>query len=87
MIMIGETLGILPTGALVGMVIAGKIELLSVAAPNREYDLVDNQLFMIVHQKGIKHWALGIEHWALVILLVPLSPHSFAHHFIEKWID
>ncbi|MEH2292916.1 hypothetical protein [Nostoc sp.] len=69
MIMIGETLGILPTVALVGMVIAGKIELLSVAAPNREYDLVDNQLFMIVHQKGIGHWALGIGHW-----LFSLSP-------------
>lgn len=45
--MIGETLGILPTGSLVGMVMTGKIELLSVVAPNREYDLVDNQLFMI----------------------------------------
>jgi hypothetical protein len=36
MIRIGEILGILPTGSLVGMVIGGKIELLSVAAPNRE---------------------------------------------------
>ena len=37
MIMIGETLGILlPPGSLVGMVIGGKIELLLVAAPNRE---------------------------------------------------
>lgn len=36
MIMIGETLGALPRGALVGMLIGGKIELLSVPAPNRE---------------------------------------------------
>lgn len=37
MIMIGETLGILlPPGSLVGTVIGGKIELLSVAAPNNE---------------------------------------------------
>jgi len=50
MIRIGETLGILLSpGTLVGMVIGGKIELLSVAAPNKEYDVVDNQLFMIVH--------------------------------------
>ena len=50
MMMIGETLGILlPPGTLVGMVIGGMIELLSVAAPNKEYDVVDNQLFMIVH--------------------------------------
>jgi hypothetical protein len=52
MIMIGETLGMLPAGSLVGMVIGGMIELLSVATPNREYeeyDVVDNQLFMIVH--------------------------------------
>jgi hypothetical protein len=34
--MSGEILGILPPGSLVGMVIAGKIELLSLAAPNRE---------------------------------------------------
>lgn len=34
--MIGETLGILPTGSFVGMLIGGKIELLSVAVPNRE---------------------------------------------------
>lgn len=34
--MIGETLGILPAGSLVGMVITGKIEFLSVADPNRE---------------------------------------------------
>ncbi len=47
MTMIGEILGRFPPGSLVGMVITGKIELLSVAAPNREYDLVDNQLFMI----------------------------------------
>lgn len=36
MMMIGETLGALPTGVLVGMVIGGKIELLSVPAPNKE---------------------------------------------------
>jgi hypothetical protein len=36
MIRIGEILGILPTGALVGMVIAGKIELLLLAVPKRE---------------------------------------------------
>jgi hypothetical protein len=36
MTMIGEMLGILPTGSLVGIVIGGKIELLSVDAPNRE---------------------------------------------------
>jgi hypothetical protein len=59
--MIGETLGILPTGSLVGMLIGGMIELLSVAAPNREYDLVDNQLFMIFTER-----ALGIGHGALV---------------------
>ncbi|MCC5657975.1 hypothetical protein LC608_13445 [Nostoc sp. XA010] len=56
MIMIGETLGILlPPGSLVGIVIEGMIELLSVATPNREYeeyDVVDNQLFMIVHLDG-----------------------------------
>lgn len=34
--MIGETLGMLPTESLVGMVIVGMIELLSVLAPNRE---------------------------------------------------
>jgi CBS-domain-containing membrane protein len=34
--MSGEIFGILVTGALVGMVIAGKIELLLLAAPNRE---------------------------------------------------
>jgi hypothetical protein len=34
--MIGETLGVLPTLNLVGMVIAGKIELLLLAAPKRE---------------------------------------------------
>lgn len=45
--MIGETLGMLPTGSLVGMLIGGMIELLSVVTPNSEYDLVDNQLFMI----------------------------------------
>lgn len=36
MIMIGETLGILFAGSLVGMVIAGMIELLLLAAPKRE---------------------------------------------------
>lgn len=34
--MIGETLGMLPTGSLVGMLIGGMIELLSVLAPNKE---------------------------------------------------
>ncbi|MDZ8260691.1 hypothetical protein [Nostoc sp. ChiQUE01b] len=52
--------------------------------------MVDNQLFMIVHQKGILHWELGMGHWAWgighgawgmghwawVILLVPSSPSS-----------
>lgn len=36
MTMIGETLGILPRSSLVGMVTAGKIELLLVADPKRE---------------------------------------------------
>lgn len=50
--MSGETLGRVPTSSLPGMLIRGMIEFISLLAPQREleeYDVVDNQLFMIVH--------------------------------------
>jgi hypothetical protein len=78
--MIGETLGMLPTGSLVGMLITGKIELLSVAAPNREYDLVDNQLFMIFTL--IFHCRL-INHHLLLDVSEYLAESQNQNHFFH----
>ncbi|MFN6465016.1 MAG: hypothetical protein RMZ41_024790 [Nostoc sp. DedVER02] len=99
MMMIGETLGILPTGSLVGMVIGGMIELLSVVAPNREYDLVDNQLFMIFTEKALDignwEWGIGRGLFSLCPCL-PYLPTVYrrdesrlynAHRLVEMCID